>query len=68
MLLTPSASDYPLQTPEQDVVLVREAGLDAIEMFYAAFTFRAGLHTVALELRAADPSRKRLTRGQKQEL
>lgn len=30
----------PLLSPEQDVALMREAGFNTIEMFYAAFTFK----------------------------
>jgi tRNA (cmo5U34)-methyltransferase len=34
------SSRLPLLSPEEDVALLREAGFDAIELFYAAFTFR----------------------------
>jgi tRNA (cmo5U34)-methyltransferase len=30
----------PLLSPEQDVALMREAGFETIELFYAAFTFK----------------------------
>ncbi len=30
----------PLLTPEQDVALLREAGFDAVELFYAGFSFK----------------------------
>jgi tRNA (cmo5U34)-methyltransferase len=30
----------PLLSPEQDVALMREAGFDVVELFYAAFTFK----------------------------
>lgn len=30
----------PVMSPEQDVDLIREAGFDTIELFYAGFTFR----------------------------
>ena len=30
----------PLLSPEEDAALLREAGFDEVEMFYAAFTFR----------------------------
>lgn len=34
------SSGLPLLTPEEDVALLREAGFDAIEQFYAGFTFK----------------------------
>lgn len=34
------AARLPLLTPEQDVALLREAGFDAVELFYAGFTFK----------------------------
>jgi tRNA (cmo5U34)-methyltransferase len=34
------SSRLPLLTPEEDVALLREAGFDAIELFYAGFTFK----------------------------
>jgi len=33
-------SRLPLLTPEEDVALLREAGFEAIELFYAGFTFK----------------------------
>lgn len=33
-------SRLPLLSPEQDAALLREAGFEAIELFYAAFTFK----------------------------
>jgi tRNA (cmo5U34)-methyltransferase len=34
------SSRLPLLTPEEDAALLREAGFDAIELFYAGFTFK----------------------------
>jgi tRNA (cmo5U34)-methyltransferase len=34
------SSRLPVLTPEQDVALMREAGFDGVELFYAGFTFR----------------------------
>lgn len=34
------SSRLPLLTPEQDVALMREAGFDVVELFYAGFTFK----------------------------
>lgn len=34
------SSRLPLLTPEEDVALLRAAGFDAIELFYAGFTFK----------------------------
>ena len=34
------SSRLPLLTPEQDVALLREAGFDNVELFYAGFTFK----------------------------
>ena len=34
------SSRLPSLTPEQDVALLREAGFDVVELFYAAFTFK----------------------------
>jgi tRNA (cmo5U34)-methyltransferase len=33
-------SQLPALTPEQDVALMREAGFDGVELFYAGFTFK----------------------------
>jgi tRNA (cmo5U34)-methyltransferase len=34
------SSRLPLLSPEQDVALMREAGFDSVELFYAGFTFK----------------------------
>jgi tRNA (cmo5U34)-methyltransferase len=34
------SSRLPLQNPEQDVALMREAGFEGVELFYAGFTFK----------------------------
>jgi tRNA (cmo5U34)-methyltransferase len=34
------SSRLPLLSPDQDVVLMQEAGFDHVELFYAAFTFK----------------------------
>lgn len=34
------SSRLPVLTPEEDVALLREAGFDAVELFYAGFTFK----------------------------
>lgn len=34
------SSRLPLLSPEQDVALMKEAGFDVVELFYAAFTFK----------------------------
>jgi tRNA (cmo5U34)-methyltransferase len=34
------ATRLPLLSPEQDAALLREAGFDNVELFYAGFTFK----------------------------
>lgn len=39
----------PLLSPEQDVALLQEAGFEAIELFYAAFTFKGWIAYAPLQ-------------------
>jgi tRNA (cmo5U34)-methyltransferase len=38
--ITAMPERLPLLSPEQDVALLREAGFERVELFYAAFTFK----------------------------
>ena len=38
--ITAISSRLPLLSPEDDVVLMQEAGFDVVELFYAGFTFK----------------------------
>jgi tRNA (cmo5U34)-methyltransferase len=38
-----------LLSPEQDVALLREAGFETVELFYAAFTFKGWIAHAPLQ-------------------